>query len=105
MMGLAGSLLVFTGLWHAFEWMMGGRNKDTVRLIPFGIIYVVLGFLIVTFRGGQTVLIVAAVVTLIGLVGAFLTRKTAQVRGWVTWVFIIIDVVILVGLVLALLGM
>jgi len=104
LLGLAGSLLVFTGLWHAFEWMMGGRNKDTLRLIPFGIIYAVLGFLIVTFRGGQTVLIVALVITLIGLIGAFVTRKTAQVRPWVTWAFIIIDVIIIVALASALMG-
>lgn len=104
MIGLAGSLLVFTGVWHALEWLMGGRNKDTVRLIPIGIIYVVLSFLIVTFKGGSVVHIVAMVVTLIGLVGALLTRKTAQVRSWVTWAFIILDVIILVALGLALLG-
>jgi len=80
MMGIAGSLLVFTGFWHAFEWMMGGRNKDTVRLVPIGIIYAILGFMIVNFRGGQTVLVIALVITLIGLIGALLTRKTAQIR-------------------------
>jgi len=95
MMGLAGSLLVFTGFWHALEWLMGGRNKDTLRLIPFGIIYIVLGYLIVTFTGGSIVAIIALVVTAIGLVGALVTRKTAQVRPWVTWVFIIIDVTII----------
>jgi len=91
MTGLAGALLVFTGFWHAFEWMMGGRNKDTVRLIPFGVVYVVLGFMIVTFRGGQTVLVISLVIALIGLVSALLLRKSAQIRSWVTWVFIIID--------------
>jgi len=104
MIGLAGSLLVFTGFWHALEWLMGGRTRDTLRLIPFGIIYVVLGFLIVTFRGGQVVYIIALLITLTGLVGAILTRKTAQVRPWVTWVFIVIDVVIIVALGLALLA-
>ncbi len=103
-MGLAGSLLVFTGFWHAFEWLMGGRNKDTLRLIPFGIVYAVLGFLIVTFSGGQTVLIVALVITVIGLLGAIVTRKTAQVRPWVTWVFILIDLIIIAALGLALAG-
>ena len=99
-MGLAGALLVFTGFWHALEWLMGGRNKDTLRLIPFGIIYIVLGYLIVTFTGGNTVAIVALVVTAIGLIGALVTRKTAQVRSWVTWVFVIIDVVIIASLAL-----
>ena len=99
-MGLAGALLVFTGFWHALEWLMGGRNKDTLRLIPFGIIYIVLGYLIVTFTGGNTVAIVALVVTAIGLIGALVTRKTAMVRPWVTWVFVIIDVVIIASLAL-----
>jgi len=99
-MGLAGALLVFTGFWHALEWLMGGRNKDTLRLIPLGIIYIVLGYLIVTFTGGNTVAIVALVVTAIGLIGALVTRKTAQVRPWVTWVFVIIDIVIIASLAL-----
>jgi len=98
MLGIAGALLVFTGLWHMLEWLMGGRNKDTLRLIPFGIMYVVLGYLIVTFKGGSTVVIVAAVVTLVGCIGAFLLRNKSQVRRWVTWVFIIIDLIILAAL-------
>ena len=99
-MGLAGALLVFTGFWHALEWLMGGCNKDTLRLIPFGIIYIVLGYLIVTITGGNTVAIVALVVTAIGLIGALVTRKTAQVRPWVTWVFVIIDIVIIASIAL-----
>ena len=104
MLGLAGSLLVFTGVWHVLEWLMGGRNKDTLRLIPFGIVYVVLGYLIVTFRGGSIVLVIALLVTVAGLIGALVTRKTAQVRPWVTLVFIIIDVIIIIGLAVALIS-
>lgn len=104
MVGLAGSLLVFTGFWHALEWLMGGRNKDTLQLIPFGIAYAVLGFLIVTFRGGATVLIVALVLTVIGVIGAFVLRKQSQVRPWVTWVFIVIDVIIIAALGMVLLS-
>jgi len=104
MLGLAGSLLVFTGVWHVLEWLMGGRNKDTLRLIPFGIVYVVLGYLIVTFRGGSIVLVIALLVTVAGLIGALVTRKTAQVRPWVTLVFIIVDVIIIIGLAVALIS-
>jgi len=104
MLGLAGSLLVFTGVWHVLEWLMGGRNKDTLRLIPFGIVYVVLGYLIVTFRGGSIVLVIALLVTVAGLIGALVTRKTAQVRPWVTLVFIIIDIIIIIGLAVALIS-
>ena len=104
MLGLAGSLLVFTGVWHVLEWLMGGRNKDTLRLIPFGIVYVVLGYLIVTFRGGSIVHVIALLVTVAGLIGALVTRKTAQVRPWVTLVFIMIDIIIIIGLAVALIG-
>ena len=83
-MGLAGSLLVFTGFWHTFEWLMGGRNKDTLRLVPVGIIYILLGYLMVTFTGGSTVVAVALIFTLIGLMGAIVTRKTTLVRHWVS---------------------
>jgi len=103
-MGLAGSLLVFTGVWHTLEWLMGGRNKDTLRLIPFGILYFVLGFLIVSFRGGQTVSNIALVMVTIGLIGALVTTKTTQLRAWVNWVFITIDVIIITSLGLALIG-
>ena len=82
-MGLAGSLLVFTGFWHTLEWLMGGRNKDTLRLVPVGIIYILLGYLMVTFTDGSTVVVVALIFTLIGLMGAIVTRKTTLVRPWV----------------------
>ena len=82
-MGLAGSLLVFTGFWHTLEWLMGGRNKDTLRLVPVGIIYILLGYLMVTFTGGSTVVAVALIFTLIGLMGAIVTRKTTLVQPWV----------------------
>jgi hypothetical protein len=31
--GIAGGLLVFTGIWHATEWMMDGRRRDTWALV------------------------------------------------------------------------
>lgn len=103
-MGLAGSLLVFTGLWHTFEWLMGGRNRDTLVLIPFGIAYALLGYLIVTFQGGNVVPVAALALTVVGAVAAFATRRGSQVRGWVLWAFIVIDLVIIAALGLALLN-
>jgi len=102
-MGVAGSLLVFTGFWHTFEWAMGGRNKDTLVLIPFGVVYLVLGCLIVTFTGGQSVPWIAVLLVTLGLVVVLATRKNTQVRSWVIWLFIIIDLIIAVFLLLALL--
>lgn len=51
--GLAGGLLVFTGFWHVTEWLMDGRRRDTLLLVPAGLIYLVLGYLLVTITGGQ----------------------------------------------------
>ena len=103
-MGLAGSLLVFTGFWHAFEWMMGGRNRDTLALIPFGIAYIVLGYLIVTFTGGIAVPIIALVIVIAGLSLGFMTRRESEVRPWVMWIFIGVDILIIFGLVIGLLS-
>ncbi|MCF2869494.1 hypothetical protein L0664_00320 [Octadecabacter sp. G9-8] len=100
--GIAGALLVFTGVWHSIEWMMGGRNKDTLgRLLPFGIIYLVLGCLIVTLTGGPPVLIAAILFAATGAIGAFATRTTTQVRSWVVWSFIVIDIAIIACLLTA----
>ena len=69
--GLAGALLVFTGIWHATEFLMGGRTADTRRLIPIGILYLILGIMIVTMTGGWIVQLIALIVTSIFLVVAF----------------------------------
>ena len=103
-MGLGGALLVFTGFWHAFEWAMGGRNRDTARLILPGLIYLVLGYLIVTGGFMPWAAWIALVLTALGAVAAFSMRNTAQVREWVTWAFIVIDVVIVLAIGAALLA-
>lgn len=98
MAGLAGALLVFTGIWHAMEFLMAGRNRDTLRLVPVGLVYFVLGALIVTLTGGWIVQVVALLATLAGMIAAFLTRRGSMVRGWVIWAFILFDAVIIVAL-------
>lgn len=102
MLGLAGALLVFTGLWRAFEWMMGGRNKTTMTLIPIGLVYLCLGYLIVMFKGGPIVLFIAFILVAIEGVVAFIKRKKSQLRPWVKWAFILIDIVIFVAIAAAL---
>lgn len=102
--GLAGGLLVFTGIWHATEWMMDGRRRDTWALVPFGLLYLVLGYLIVTLVGGTTVQAAALVLAAFGGTVAFVRRNQFEIRKWVTWAFIIIDVIIVVALLMAILG-
>jgi len=98
MTGIAGALLVFAGVWHASEWAMGGRNRDTARLIPLGIVYLVLGYLIVTFRFMPAAGWIAFAVTALGLFAALSMRGTSEIRPWVTWAFILIDAAILLAL-------
>lgn len=104
MIGLAGSLLVFTGFWHALEWAMGGRNRDTWRLVPVGLIYIALGWLLVTLQFLPYVAWVALLVTTAGMTGAFVMRHAIQVRTWVIWSFIGIDAVIVAALIAGLAG-
>lgn len=102
--GIAGALLVFTGVWHATEWMMDGRRRDTMAIVPAGLIYLLLGYLLVTVTGGITVQIIAAVAVTLGGTFAFLRRNQTEIRNWVLWTFIVLDVIILLALILGMLG-
>ena len=99
--GIAGSLLVFTGVWHATEWMMDGPRRDTWALVPVGLAYLLLGYLIVTSTGGVITQIVALLAVAAGGSFAFMRRNQFEIRKWVTWVFIGIDVIIVVSLIMA----
>ena len=102
--GLGGALLVMTGLWHATEWMMDGRRPGTLRLVPVGLVYLVLGALIALVIGGDLLLWLGLGAALVGAAAAFWTRKTSTLRGWVTWTFILLDLGIIAALGMALLG-
>ncbi|SMX39472.1 hypothetical protein [Octadecabacter ascidiaceicola] len=102
--GIAGGLLVFTGIWHATEWIMDGRRRDTWALVPFGLLYLVFGYLLVTLFGGTTIQVLALIAAAIGGGIAFMRRTHIEVRKWVIWSIIAIDLMIVVALVFALLG-
>jgi len=99
--GIAGGLLVFTGIWHATEWMMDGRRRDTWRLVPVGLIYIVFGCLVVAQLGGVMAQFVALGLALLGGAVAFVRRDQFDLRKWVIWTFICIDVVIVLSLAIA----
>ncbi|MBF9042232.1 hypothetical protein HKCCE4037_02760 [Rhodobacterales bacterium HKCCE4037] len=101
--GIAAGLLVFTGVWHATEWMMDGRRRDTWLLVPFGAIYLLLGYLLVMGIGGMILQVAALAAVALGGSIAFLKRERLDIRRWVVWVFVAIDVLIALALVLALL--
>ncbi|MEL6641590.1 MAG: hypothetical protein AAFN63_09465 [Pseudomonadota bacterium] len=102
--GIAGGLLVFTGFWHTTEWMMDGRRRDTWALVPFGLIYLTLGYLLVTVTGGEIVEIVALAAVALGGGIAILRRHQFEIRNWVTWAFILVDAIIVLALSMVLLS-
>ncbi|GHA51334.1 hypothetical protein GCM10008927_15850 [Amylibacter ulvae] len=102
--GIAGAVLIFVAIWHLTEWMMSHRDKDTLVLIPFGVLYAILGYLIVNLIGGKVVLAIALICVSIGMTAAITVRKTSSVRPWVMRAFILIDMVIITCLILALLA-
>lgn len=102
LMGAAVGLLVFAGLWRTFEWIVHGRTPGSTRLIPGGLIYLILGVLIALGTGGTITAWVALVVALASLIASFVTRNRSQVRHWVMWLLIIIDAAIVSSLFTAL---
>ena len=62
------------------EGLMSGRNKNSLRLIPIGILYTISGCLIVTVTGGQMGVIAALILTCLGLAAIFMTRSTSHLR-------------------------
>lgn len=101
---IAAGLLVFTGVWHLTEWLMGGRNRETVMLIPAGAVFLALGCLVAAGIGGVVVTALAILASAGGAILAFSRRNTSQVRKWVTWAYVIIDVLIVVLLAASMLG-
>lgn len=93
-LGFAACLLVFAGIWHLTEWLMAGRSRDTLRLVPFGIVYLVLGWMIALGTGGWIVGALGGVAAGIGGTVAVVLRKTLTLRRWVLWSFVVIDVLI-----------
>ncbi|MCY4335620.1 MAG: hypothetical protein OXC60_13255 [Litoreibacter sp.] len=100
--GIAGGLLVFTGLWHATEWLMDGRRRDTLMLIPAGLMYLLLGYLLVTVTGGAATVIAPIILPALGGTFAYMNLGKMDVRRWVTWTFIAVDVIIVLVLLIVL---
>lgn len=98
-MALAVALLVFTGVWHLTEFLMDRESSDARKLIPFGMLYTGLGIVIALGIGGWMVGATAALAVLTGMVLAILNRKTLDVRRWVIWAYVIIDVAIVVSII------
>lgn len=101
-LGIAAGILVFSGVWHLTEWMMAGRNRDTLRLIPFGILYTLLGVGLALFWAPDWLPWVALAAVIIGL-GALMTNwGRLMLRGWVKVAYAVIDLAVIAALLLGL---
>jgi len=96
--GIAAGILVFSGLWHLTEWIMAGRRRDTLRLIPFGALYTALGAGLALLWGGPWLGWVAlgAVAVGLGLLLALWSRL--ELRGWVKVAYALIDLAVIAAL-------
>ena len=102
--GLAAALLIFSGFWQMTEWLMGGRNRHTLWLIVTGVIYIALGVWLIATIGG---VVAGGVSTLIVLAGGslrLLWYRSLHIRHWVLVGIIGLDVIVLLALVGAFLG-
>lgn len=102
--GFAGALLVFTGVWRSTEWMMDGRRRDTWALVPVGLAFLVFGYLIVMSVGGTIPKIAALLAVAAGGGLLFVRRARLEIRRWVIWTFIALDIFAALLLALAILG-
>ena len=90
---LAGQLLIATGILHCLAWLVSGWSEDTSRLIPVGVVYAALGAGLV-FRIPM-IRYLAFLAALIGVLAAYISMNSAQVAIRLTWLFILIDLLIL----------
>jgi len=77
---------------------MHGRNRDTARLVPVGVLNALMGWFIVTGQFMPWIAWTALVLTSVGMVAAYTMRRTAAFPKWVLWTFILIDACIILGL-------
>ena len=91
---LCGQLLVATGVLHCLAWIIGGWDSEAPRLIWFGVLYLLVGA--GPYFRLPKVRYLALIATLIGAVGAYITIGGAPAAAWLVWLFIAIDLVVIV---------
>ena len=86
---------------HIFAFVVGGFTNDALRLIPIGIVY--LGIAYMLMRGSRLTAYIAFVVALVGgIISLFFSFGIAPVPGWWWLLILIADWIAAVGLFLAL---
>ena len=99
MLAIAAILFIITALLHIAIPFIYGRGQDTIGIAVYGVIYLVIGGLLLTTAAGW-VPFVALILTAIGAAAAFVQRNANQKLLTFTWIFIAIDAFIILLLVL-----
>ena len=90
---LGGQLLIANGILHCIAWIVSGWSGDTMQLIPVGLVYIALGAGL--YYRIRTIRYLAFIVTLVGVLAAYIALGSAAVAVWLMWVFIAIDLAVL----------
>jgi hypothetical protein len=90
---LCGRLLIVSGVLHLIAWIIGALGGDSARMLPFGIAYLLVGAGL--FYRLPVVRYLALIVTLVGVLGAYITLGGAGVVAWLSGLFITIDLVVI----------
>ena len=99
MLTIAAILFIITAILHIAMPFIYGRGQDTIGIAVYGVIYLVLGVLLLTTSAGWAP-IGALILTAIGGTAAFIQRNANPKLLTFTWIFIAIDAVIILLLVL-----
>ncbi|MEM7300445.1 MAG: hypothetical protein AAF468_05125 [Pseudomonadota bacterium] len=90
---MAGQLLILTGILHCLSWIVGGWTSGTMAVIGFGVVYLVLGLAL--HFGIPKIRYLAFLVTLVGILAAYITLGSGTVPVWLSYIFIVIDLIVL----------
>lgn len=90
----AGGLLIATGVLHCVAWIISGWSDLAAMLIPIGVLYLALGAGL-HFRVPK-IRYPALLVTLVGVLGVYITMDAAHVAEWLMWIFIVLDLGVII---------
>jgi len=91
-LGLAGVLLVLSGILHCLNWLVAGWNPDSLKLVVFGLLYLLLGVLL---RAGVSWARYIAILSVTGGgTGAAVMLRIFAVPEWLTGILIVLDIAI-----------
>lgn len=90
-MGIAAFLLVFLGVWNATEFLMDRRSTGARKLVPSGIVLLLLGILVAAGLAGTALAAVALLAVLASLGYLVANRRAINIRRWVLVALVLLE--------------